>query len=126
MEYSGAGGKLIHEKNQKQKISWHYPFKSQQKGHDIPFHSASLNSWLRNGLFHCVHEMIAGFCKFLNSFDKTIPLNAARSALFKNIAITLSSMLNLYLHFCKRVKQILSTRYLPNNNTSVGLLTCPC
>ncbi len=28
MEYSGAGGKLIHEKNQKQKISWHCPFKS--------------------------------------------------------------------------------------------------
>ncbi len=27
MEYSGAGGKLIHEKNQKQKISWHCPFK---------------------------------------------------------------------------------------------------
>ncbi len=26
MEYSGAGGKLIHEKNQKQKISWHCPF----------------------------------------------------------------------------------------------------
>jgi hypothetical protein len=31
MEYSGAGGKLIHEKNQKQKISWHYPFKGQYK-----------------------------------------------------------------------------------------------
>ncbi len=29
MEYSGAGGKLIHEKNQKQKISWHCPFKKQ-------------------------------------------------------------------------------------------------
>ncbi len=28
MEYSVAGGKLIHEKNQKQKISWHCPFKS--------------------------------------------------------------------------------------------------
>ncbi len=28
MEYSGAGGKLIHEKNQKQKISWHCPFKT--------------------------------------------------------------------------------------------------
>ncbi len=28
MGYSGAGGKLIHEKNQKQKISWHCPFKS--------------------------------------------------------------------------------------------------
>ncbi len=27
MEYSGAGWKLIHEKNQKQKISWHSPFK---------------------------------------------------------------------------------------------------
>ncbi len=26
MEYSGAGGKLIHKKNQKQKISWHCPF----------------------------------------------------------------------------------------------------
>ncbi len=26
MGYSGAGGKLIHEKNQKQKISWHGPF----------------------------------------------------------------------------------------------------
>jgi hypothetical protein len=26
MEYFGAGGKLIHEKNQKQKISWHCPF----------------------------------------------------------------------------------------------------
>ncbi len=27
LEYSGAGGKLIHEKNQKQKILWHCPFK---------------------------------------------------------------------------------------------------
>ncbi len=27
MEYSGAGGKLINEKNQKQKISWHCRFK---------------------------------------------------------------------------------------------------
>ncbi len=27
MDYSGAGGKLIHEKNQKQKILWHCPFK---------------------------------------------------------------------------------------------------
>ncbi len=26
MEYTGPGGKLIHEKNQKQKISWHCPF----------------------------------------------------------------------------------------------------
>jgi hypothetical protein len=27
MGYCGAGGKLIHKKNQKQKISWHCPFK---------------------------------------------------------------------------------------------------
>ncbi len=27
MGYSGAGGKLIDNKNQKQKISWHCPFK---------------------------------------------------------------------------------------------------
>ncbi len=27
MGYSGAGGKLIHENNQKQKISWHCPIK---------------------------------------------------------------------------------------------------
>ncbi len=27
LQYSGAGGKLIHQKNQKQKISWHCPFK---------------------------------------------------------------------------------------------------
>ena len=27
MQYSGAGGKLIHQKNQKQKNSWHCPFK---------------------------------------------------------------------------------------------------
>ncbi len=26
MQYSGAGGKLIHQKNQKQKILWHCPF----------------------------------------------------------------------------------------------------
>ena len=26
MQYSGAGGKLIHQKSQKQKISWHCPF----------------------------------------------------------------------------------------------------
>ncbi len=30
MEYSGAGGKLIHEKNQMQKISCHCPFKQTQ------------------------------------------------------------------------------------------------
>ncbi len=32
MEYSGAGGKLVHEKNLKQKISWHCPFKPERRG----------------------------------------------------------------------------------------------
>jgi len=29
MGYSGAGGKLTHAKNQKEKISWHCPFKGE-------------------------------------------------------------------------------------------------
>ena len=35
MEYSGAGGKLIHEKYQKQKISWHWFFNGSEKIVDI-------------------------------------------------------------------------------------------
>ncbi len=31
MECSGAGGKLIDEKNQKRKISWHCPFKERDR-----------------------------------------------------------------------------------------------
>ncbi len=26
MEFAGSGGEMVHEKNQKQKISWHCPF----------------------------------------------------------------------------------------------------
>ncbi len=36
MEYSGAGGKLIHVKNQKQKISWHCPFKLLSRNNITP------------------------------------------------------------------------------------------
>ncbi len=36
MQYSGAGGKLIHQKNQKQKISWHCPFKKEGPLNAIP------------------------------------------------------------------------------------------
>ncbi len=40
MEYSGAGGKLIHEKNQKQKILWHCPFNQSQPKHpQAPSHT---------------------------------------------------------------------------------------
>ncbi len=38
MDYSGAGWKLIHQKNQKQKISWHCPFKSKISWH-CPFNA---------------------------------------------------------------------------------------
>ncbi len=38
MGYSGAGGKLIHEKNLKSKISWHCPFK-------FAFHFCSTTHW---------------------------------------------------------------------------------
>ncbi len=31
MQYPGAGGKLIHERSQEQKISWHCPFKGAQE-----------------------------------------------------------------------------------------------
>ncbi len=47
MEYSGAGGKLIYEKNQKQKISWHCPFKHQdfkRYKHYIDLVDAQLNN----------------------------------------------------------------------------------
>jgi hypothetical protein len=36
MVHSGAWGKLIHEKNQKSKISWHCPFKSTDLSLKVP------------------------------------------------------------------------------------------
>jgi hypothetical protein len=42
-EYSGAKGKLIHEKNQKQKISWHCPFKLHRQERQM--HIASSILW---------------------------------------------------------------------------------
>jgi hypothetical protein len=54
MEYSGAG-KLIHEKNQKQKISWHCPFK-----HFIPvfFIAASPNTYMLQYRLDCVLQLV--------------------------------------------------------------------
>ena len=45
MEYSGAGCKLIDEKNQKQKISWHCPFKLVLMESTVPPPS-QLTDWL--------------------------------------------------------------------------------
>ncbi len=47
IEYSGAGGKLIHEKNQKQKISWHCPFKMLMQ---LYLHTLSY-VWVHNNSF---------------------------------------------------------------------------
>ncbi len=49
MEYSGVWGKLIHEKNQKQKISWHCPFKGAQKS--IPPASVAWRAGTTNMVF---------------------------------------------------------------------------
>jgi hypothetical protein len=49
MWYSGAGGKLISEKNQKQKILWHCPFKGLEEAVATEPTVAiiiSLNQWL--------------------------------------------------------------------------------
>ncbi len=48
MGYSGAGGKLIREKNQKQKILWHCPFKPGAWGKLI--HDKNQNSKIS---WHC-------------------------------------------------------------------------
>ncbi len=48
MEYSGAGGKLIHEKNQKQKISWHCPFKGTVAWDRFSDHTTPSTMWNRN------------------------------------------------------------------------------
>ncbi len=40
MGYSGAGGKLMHEKNQKQKISWHFSFNFIYKNFRISDHKS--------------------------------------------------------------------------------------
>jgi hypothetical protein len=47
--YSGAGGKLIHEKNQKQKISWHCPFKPPPPAR--PTHKRPYSNWF---MFNCL------------------------------------------------------------------------
>ncbi len=49
MEYSGAGGKLIQEKNHKQKISWHCPFKD--LGIPRMIYSGEYLCWLRRDHF---------------------------------------------------------------------------
>ncbi len=53
MGYSEAGGKLIHEKNQKQKILWHCPFKGSQMWDFQPCDFTSMHSiWVHDLVCH--------------------------------------------------------------------------
>ncbi len=48
MEYSGAGGNLIHEKNQKQKISWHCPFNGRGTLSNVQYKEGKSRMWVHN------------------------------------------------------------------------------
>ncbi len=58
MQYSGAGGKLIHPKNQKQKISWHCPFKgidqSFQLRGEIRLIRSAMTNWRLGNFFYLI------------------------------------------------------------------------
>ncbi len=61
MEYSGVGGKLIDEKNQKQKISWHCPFKLNI---DFLLKKRSMMNWICVVLNFCLYLL----CMYGNFF----------------------------------------------------------
>ncbi len=65
MEYSGAGGKLIHEKNQKQKISWHCPFKSSLQLATKAVFRLSLIKFIGQSL-SCVRQWAYTWYRFTN------------------------------------------------------------
>ncbi len=70
MQYSGAGEKLIHQKNQKQKISWHCPFKGAQAWdiRDRVFYTNQactdrwLGDWRQKLKFRKIELWLEGFC----------------------------------------------------------------
>ncbi len=70
-EYSGAGGKLIDEKNQKQKISWHCPFKVENS--EFASHLSFNGFFLENSI---------------KTFS-TVPKPASNSAFLDHISIFL-------------------------------------
>ncbi len=66
MGYSGAGGKLIDEKNQKRKISWHFPFNILKDENKYWFVS-KIRGWR-----YLVHKPVY---KFLSTCHKSSSLN---------------------------------------------------
>ncbi len=71
LEYSGAWGKRIHEKNQKQKILWHCPFK--RVNYDL-VEWVELNSWTKKSieveLLKLFCRLNKKICSFLSSILK--------------------------------------------------------
>ncbi len=69
MQYSGAGGKLIHQKNQKQKISWHSPFKVNLK--------AKIYIYVNSTIQRCSNKIIKIF--LIDYFFHLPPVSATAS-----------------------------------------------
>ncbi len=67
MLFSGAWAKMIHEKNMKQKISWHCPFKGTQE-----WDFFWLRFWILN-YFIVNYAQILSFCKATIGGDTIIP-----------------------------------------------------
>ena len=67
MGYSGAGGKLIHEKNQKRKISWHCPFKDMFWCIFAYFHTTR-NIVSEKIFFYCLEWLKTCFYAFAHTF----------------------------------------------------------
>ncbi len=85
MEYSGAGGKLIRKKNQKQKISWHCPFKK-QKNMDLLMilHNSNVLFCTLYRIPHLVHSFCAHIVKVTpwKSLGVRINLRSASWSIF--------------------------------------------
>ncbi len=73
MLFSGAWGKMIHEKNLMQEISWHCPFKvgiQEIQGPNIPRNF--LNTYYENGFLENQLPVTVGWKKMRNDFASTV------------------------------------------------------
>ncbi len=73
MEYSGAGGKLTHKKNQKQKISWHCPFKGKGLQDRIQINGQKLTFPMRKSWKH-IGEIIL-LERYLQNFSAALSVS---------------------------------------------------
>ncbi len=72
MDYSWAGGKLIHEKNQKQKISWHCPFNTTIGGSGLKIFNRVENSAREGGEAseNCIYMDEKACCQYRTLFPR--------------------------------------------------------